>query len=86
MAETRSTERLQQLESMVPALHFAVSRLWIKEFERASDPAAAATQYAAEVTEIFSSQTMDAAPRVRDSILGLFEQIAVELGSPTKPY
>ena len=76
-----STERLAKLEARVAALQFALSRLWIKEFERHQDPLEAAETYVKELNAVYSSNGQPQFAETREMLLGFFEQLVSELGS-----
>ena len=71
------TDRIQELETICATLHFALNRLWIREFEREPNPAIAATAYADELNQIFSGDSH--VPQYSDELLAFFEQLASEL-------
>ncbi len=73
-------DRIQELETMCATLHFALNRLWIREFEREPNPAFAATTYADEVSETFSGFEH---LQFSDEILAFFEQLAAQLRGTT---
>jgi hypothetical protein len=74
------TERLAELEERVAVLQFALSRLWLREFERHQNPLEAAKTYARELDAVFSNDGPPEFEGTRDLILGFFEQLVVELG------
>jgi len=71
--------RITELEAQVAALHFAVSRLWIKEFEKRQDPLAAAEEHALNLNAVFPADGEPQLAMIREALLGFFEQIVSEL-------
>jgi len=69
--------RVAEREDMNAALHFALTRLWIREFQREPNPAAAAERFATEIAEALPQ--VPEYEKTRAALLGLFEQIASEL-------
>ncbi len=77
-----STERIAKLETRVAVLELALSRLWIKEFERHQNPLEAAETYVRELNAVFSNDGPPEFAETRALLLGFFEQlVVVELSS-----
>ncbi len=78
-----STERLVKLEARVATLQFALSRLWLKEFERHPNPLEAAETYAQDLNTVYPSDGPPEFAETREMLLGFFEQLVVDLRSET---
>ncbi len=74
------TDRIEELEIMCATVHFALNRLWIREFKREPNPAVAARTYTDELSQVFSDSEV---PQYSDELLAFFEQIASELRGTT---
>ena len=74
-----STERLEKLEAQVGALQFALSRLWLKEFERHPNPLEVAETYAQDLNAVYPSDGPPEFAETREMLLGFFEQLVAEL-------
>ena len=72
---------VKAIEAQVVAMHFALSRLWVREFQRSADPATEARQYADGMSALVEETKQH--PGVQEALVGFFEQIAFELGDAT---
>ncbi len=72
-----STEQIAKLETRVAVLELALSRLWIKEFERYQNPLEAAETYVRELNADFANDDPPEFVETRDLLLSFFEQLVV---------